>query len=116
MKANAVKIVIAAIIAAVIGVICYYLAPEADSRKWISFGVSTLTIGLSLILAIGIDFQHGKRDMNIKLMAWLSLVPVTICNIVFSCFNYPILIYAAVTVLLSVLGLLSVHSLAKKNE
>lgn len=116
MKANAVKVFIAVIIAAVIGVICYYLAPEADFRKWISFGVSMLTIGFSLVLAIGIDYQYGKRDMNIKLMAWLGLVPVTVCNIVFSCFNYPILIYASVTVLLSFIGFLLVYSLLKKNE
>ena len=116
MKANVVKIIISIIVAAAIGVICYYLAPETESRKWISFGVTTLTISLSLALAIGIDYQQGKRDMNIKLMAWLSLIPIIICNIVFSCYNYPILIYAAVTILLSALGLLLVHSLAQKKD
>lgn len=116
MKINVVKFIVAIIIAMVIGVICYYIAPEADNRKWISFGVSALTIGLSMVLAIGFDYSCGNRNMNIKLMSWISLIAVIICNIVFSCFNYPILIYAAITVLLSALGILAVHSLIKPKE
>ena len=116
MKVKVVNLVIAIIIAAVFGVICYYIAPEADNRQWISFGVSTATVGLLLAMAIGIDYSCGNRNTNIKLIAWLNLIGLIICNIVFSCFNYPVLIYAAVTVLLSALGFLFVYSLANPKD
>ena len=118
MKINVVKFIVALIIAAVVGVICYSMTVETDNRQWISFGVTTATVGLMLAMAIGIDYNCGKRNMNIKLLAWLNLFAVIVCNIVFNCFLYPILIYVAVSVLLAVLGFLQVYVSAssKKDE
>lgn len=116
MKINPVKFIIAIIIAALVGVICYSFASELDNRQWISLATTTVTLSLSLIMAIGVEYNCGPRNTNISLVAWIMVVAVAICNIVFNCFIYPIFIYVATTLLLSVVVFLSVYSLVSSQK
>ena len=115
MKLNIITTLVAVIIAALIGLLCYYLVPVFDNLQWISFGVATVTIALSLVMAIGIDYKCGNRNTNIKLVAWLTTIAVTTCNIVFCLFCFPVVVYVVVTALISLLGFLGVYGLYKPN-
>lgn len=114
MKMNIVKCILALLFAGVAGTICYYIAPQTDQRQWISLGVTCVTTAIPLLLAMGMEYQNGNRNMNIKLVAWLNTVFVIISNVVFSCFNYPILIYIAINILLAAIGFIVVYSMQKK--
>lgn len=116
MKANVVKIILAVGLALLLSVICYVLAPDADNRNWISFGVSAATLIISLIMAMGINYNCGKRNVNIKLVAAIGVFVTLITNIAFSCFMYSILIYIAVTGILTLLFVASVIGLYKPSE
>ncbi len=115
MKINIVKSILALLLAGVAATICYYLAPQTDHRQWISLAVTMATTAIPLSLTMGIEYSYGKRNMNIKLVAWVDAVFVIISNIVFSCFNYPILIYIAINVLLAAICFLAVYSMQKNN-
>lgn len=113
MKVNTIKLVLSLCIAALLGVICYYIAPAEDYRPWISLATTFVTLGMPLALAMGVDYQSGKRNINIKLVAWLDALFVLISNFVFSFFCYPIVLYVAINAILAVIGVLVVFSLYK---
>lgn len=114
MKANVVKTVIAIVLALLIGVITYTIAKETDYRNWIAFAVTALTTAVSLIFAMGIDYNCGYRTVNIKVVAGLGTFVVLIGNIAFSCFTYNIPIYIAVMGIISVLFFALTYSLIPK--
>lgn len=116
MKVNIIKLVLSICIAALLGVICYYIAPAADYRQWISLGTTFVTFGVPLALATGVDYTCGKRNINIKLVAWLDALFVLLCNFVFSFFCYPIVLYVAINATLAVIGVLVVFSLYKPQK
>lgn len=114
MKANVVKTVIAIVLALLIGVITYTIAKETDYRNWIAFAVTALTTAVSLIFAMGIDYNCGYRTVNIKVVAGLGTFVVLIGNIAFSCFTYNIPIYIAVMGIIAVLFFALTYSLIPK--
>lgn len=116
MKVNIIKLVLSICIAALLGVICYYIAPTADYRQWISLATTFVTFGVPLALAMGVDYTCGKRNINIKLVAWLDALFVLLCNFVFSFFCYPIVLYVAINAFLAVIGVLVVFSLYKPQK
>lgn len=116
MKVNIIKLVLSICIAALLGVICYYVAPAADYRQWISLGTTFATLGIPLALAMGVDYQSGKRNINIKMVAWLDALSALISNFVFSFFCYPIVLYVAINAIFAVIGVLVVFSLYKPQE
>lgn len=115
MKVNIVKMIIAICLAMLLSLICYVLAPEVDNRKWISFGVSSLSLMVLLIQSMGIDYNCGNRNVNIKLVASIGVILTLISNIVFSCFTYSILIYIAIIGILTLLFVASIYSMYDPN-
>lgn len=116
MKVNTIKLILSICIAALVGVICYYIAPAADYRQWISLGTTFVTLSIPLALAMGVDYTCGKRNINIRLVAWLDALFVLISNFVFSFFCYPVVLYVAINAILAVIGVLVVFSLYKPQE
>ena len=116
MKANVIKIVVAVVLAMLLGVINYTIASDSDCRNWISFGVTTVTMALLLILAMGIDYNCGYRTTNIKLVATIGTLIVLIGNIVFSCFMYIVPIYLAVMGIISLIFFVLVYTLIPKDN
>ena len=116
MKANVIKIVIAIALAMLLGVINYTIASDNDYRNWISFGVTTVTMTLLLILTMGIDYNCGYRTTNIKLVATIGTLIVLIGNIVFSCFMYIVPIYLAVMGIISLIFFVLVYTLIPKDN
>ena len=116
MKANVIKIVIAVVLAMLLGIINYTIASDSDYRNWISFGVTTMTMALLLILTMGIDYNCGYRTTNIKLVATIGTLIVLIGNIVFSCFDYVIPIYISILGIISLLFFVLVYVLIPKGD
>lgn len=116
MKVNIIKLILSLCIAALLGVICYYIAPAVDYRQWISLATTFVTLGVSLALSMGVDYKCGKRNINIKLIAWLDALFVLTSNFVFSFFCYPVVLYVAINAILAVIGVLVVLSLYKPKE
>jgi hypothetical protein len=114
MKANVVKTIIAIVLALLIGVITFTIAPETDYRNWIAFAVTALTTAISLVFAMGIEYNCGYRTVNIKVVAGLGTLVVLIVNIAFSCFTYNIPIYIAVVGIIAVLFFALTYSLIPK--
>lgn len=115
-KIKPVRFIMAIAIALLFGVICYYIAPQEDYRQWISFATTTVTMAMTLISAIGINYQIGSRKTNVLTVAWLFSILVLIINISFSFFHYPILLYVAITLLIALIGVLLCFSLSHPTQ
>ena len=116
MKLNVIKSIIAIALALLIGIITYSIAPEIDNRKWIAFGVTAITTAISLVLAMGINYNCGYRTANIKVVTILGALVVLVGNIAFSCFTYNILIYIAVIGIITLLFFLLTYNLIPKSN
>lgn len=116
MKVNVVKLVISVFIALLMGLICYEIAQADDHRNWISFGVTTVSLAVFLILAMGINYNKGSRTVNIKLASWVGFVVTLIANVIFSCCNYNVVIYIATVGLLTLLLFTISYSLIPKDN
>ena len=116
MKLNVIKSIIAIALALLIGIITYSIAPEIDHRKWIAFGVTAITTAISLVLAMGINYNCGYRTANIKVVTILGALVVLVGNIAFSCFTYNILIYIAVIGIITLLFSLLIYNLIPKSD
>ena len=100
MKINFIKAIIAFIISLLLGLLCYVIANEADSRNIISLITASITIFLCMLPSFAIEYNCGHRDANIKVSSWIFCVLVTITNLIFACFTYNIIVYIATTLLL----------------
>lgn len=116
MKLNGVKTIIAVALALLLAFICEIIAPEADSRNWISLGVAFVTIVAMLIPAIGIKFENPRRGANIKVLSWVFALGILIANIVFACFEYRVDIYIVVVALITVIGWGLIYALFSAKE
>ena len=63
MKFNTVKTIIALAIALLLGFVCEILAPETDSRNWISLVVGFVSIASTLVPAMGIRYHRDYREI-----------------------------------------------------
>ena len=116
MKANVVKLVISVCIALLMGLICYEIAQVEGYRNWISFGVTSVSLAVFLILAMGLNYNTGNRTVNIKLASWVGFVVTLIANVIFSCCCYNIVVYIATVGLLTLLLFTISYSLIPKNN
>ena len=116
MKLNLVKTIIVLGISAVLGLLCYVIAKDADYRNWISFAVATISAFICLGTAIACEYDCGHRNANIKVCAWIFSIIVIIANFVFSCFMYNIAVYIAIIALLSLMNIGLVYALYKPQS
>ena len=104
MKIDKVKFIIAIAIALLLGFVCEILAPQSDGRNWISLAVGFLSIGALIVPAMSIKYPNPRRGVSIKTFAWIVVFIVTATNIIFSCFEYKIDVYAVIVLLLTLIG------------
>ena len=116
MKINIIKAIVAFIISLLLGMLCYVIAKETDSRNIISLIVASITIFVCMSSAFAIEYNCGHRNVNIKVSAWIFSVLVTISNFIFACFLYNIIVYIAVTLLLTLMGIAIVALLYKPKK
>lgn len=116
MKINIVKSLIALGLSLLLGLLCFAIAGDAESRNWVSLSVTTVTSALCLCAAFGCDYNCGARNANMKVLSWLGSIIVIITNFIFSCCEYNILIYLTITLLLTLILIASVYGLYKPQE
>lgn len=113
MKINAVKTILVFGISVVLGLVCYVIAQESDSRNLISLVVSAISIFLCLGASVACEYNCGHRNANIKVTSWIFSVLVILTNVIISCFQYNVVIYIAVVALLTLMNIAIVYSLHK---
>ena len=104
MKIDGVKFILALAIAVLLGFVCEIIAPETESRNWISLAVGFVSIASVIIPAMGLKYANANRGVNIKVFSWIMFLAIAAANIIFSCFEYKVDIYIAVVLLLAVVG------------
>ena len=104
MKIDGVKFILALAIAVLLGFVCEIIAPETESRNWISLAVGFVSIASVIIPAMGLKYANANRGVNIKVFSWIMVVAIAAANIIFSCFEYKIDIYMVVVLLLAVIA------------
>lgn len=115
MKINWIKCVLALLVSALFGLLCFEIAKDVDFRNWISLTVSGITTFICLASAIGLEMSD-KRIVNIKVNAWVFTVLVALVNIIFCCFVYNIIFYIVVVGLLVLLNVGIVYALYPKQQ
>ena len=116
MKINVVKSVLGFGMGVLIGLLCFAIAKE-EPHTWISLAVAAVTNSICLVAAIGCDYDCGTRNVNIKVAAWLGALIVIFANMIFSCFEYNILVYITTTLLITLMLVASLYGLYKpKNK
>lgn len=118
MKINTVKFLFAIALALILGFVCEIIAPEVESRNWISFAVAAVSICAGFIPAFGLTYTNAKRGVSIKILSWILSIVLIASNIIFSCFEYKVDVYIAITLLIAVLGWIAIYGMfsAKSNE
>lgn len=118
MKINTVKFLFAIALGLILGFVCEIIAPEVESRNWISFAVASVSICAVFIPAFGLTYDNAKRGVSIKVLAWIVSIALIASNIIFSCFEYKVDIYIAINLLIAVLGWIAIYGVfsAKSNE
>lgn len=104
MKIDGIKFILALAIAVLLGFVCEIIAPETDSRNWISLTIGFVSIASVIIPAMGLTYANVNRGVNIQVFSWIMVVAIAAANIIFSCFEYKIDIYAVIVLLLTVIG------------
>ena len=116
MKFDTVKTIIALAIALLLGFVCEILAPETDSRNWISLVVGFVSIASTLVPAMGIKYHNPRRGVSVKVFSWIMVVAITLANIIFSCFEYKIDAYVVIILLLEVISWGIIYGLYSAKE
>lgn len=114
MKIDNVKLIISFAICALIGFLCFTVAPEADNRKWISLITATISLFVCLAPALSMKFEAaGNRSVSGKLVGWIFFVILLIENFAFSFNTYGITTYIVVTALIALIGVALIYSISK---
>ena len=98
--------------------ICEIIAPETESRNWISLAIGFISIGSVVIPAMGLSYSNAKRGVSIKVFSWIMVILLTVANIIFSCFEYKVDVYIAIALLLSLMAWVIIYGIysAKTNK
>ena len=113
MKIEIIKSLLAFALSATIGFILEIIAPETEWRNLISFGVGTISILMVFIPAIGIIYKDARRGVSVKLYAWIMTIVLILANLIFACYEYPIDVYIAIILLLTIVGVMGIYILSK---
>ena len=104
MKINGFKFVLALALSLLLGFVCEIIAPEVESRNWISLAIGFVSIASMIIPAMGLKYDNEKRGVSIKVFSWIMAIVVIATNIIFACFEYKVDIYIVIALLLAVIG------------
>lgn len=114
MKVSYPKLFMSFIICVLIGILCYYISPEVDGRKWISLFVSTISLFICFAPALSFDYDKpGRRSVSSKIMSWLFFGLLLIMNICFCAHEYVPLIYIVTIFLTTLVGVIIQYSISK---
>jgi hypothetical protein len=89
MKVDLFKALIAVAICALVGYMCYLIAPEENNQHIIAWVVCSLSTVSCLFPAISLSYPDaGNRDLSGKMYLWLCFAVILITNIIFTFFRH----------------------------
>jgi len=89
MKVDFFKTVLALAFSALLGYMCYLIAPEADNQHIIAWVVCSISVALSLVPAMSLSFPGaGNRSFSGKTYLWVCVAVILLTNLIFSFFQH----------------------------
>lgn len=114
MKIDTIKLIIALAICGLLGYLCYTIAPETDSRNWISLIVTALSLFFCVGPAIAVKVVSvGDKTVSTKLVGWIFFFILLLVNFLFSRNEYRISTYIIVVVISALVAILIMYSISK---
>lgn len=113
MKINIERTIIAACIGALIGLLCFVIAEEKTSYKWIFFAGTAISTFICLGLATACNYNCGYRDVNMKVTAWIFSILVILLNFIFSSFSHNVILYIVTISLITIINIAIINALYK---
>ena len=116
MKINWFKGIMACVVSLLLGLLCFEIAKETDGRNWVSFAMTALSLCSGLVAAIAIESEAEKNLANMKVNAWLFTILIFVVNLVFSFFEYNIIVYIVVVGLLLLASIGCTYALFNRKQ
>ena len=89
MKVDIFKSVLAVAFSALLGYMCYLIAPEVDNQHIIAWIVCSISVAIPLVPAMGFSFpEAGNRSFSGKTYLWACFALILITNLIFSFFQH----------------------------
>ncbi|MBO4634381.1 MAG: hypothetical protein J5669_03315 [Bacteroidales bacterium] len=105
MKVDFFKAVIAVALCALLGYLCYLIAPETENQHimaWVVCSVSTL---LALVPAMALSYpESGNRSLSGKVFLWAAFAVILLTNLGFCFFRHdlgPLILVVGLEVLIA---------------
>ena len=89
MKVDLFKTLLAVAVCALLGYLCYLIAPEQDNQHIVAWVVCSLSTVLTLVPATALSYPDaGNRTFTGKTYLWACFFAIFITNLVFSLFQH----------------------------
>ena len=95
MKLDIVKSLIAVATSALLAYACYEIC-DYERLLWVTAVGSFVSIGIPMMLALGVSSQQERSSVMLKTLSWVFLLIETVSNGVFVFFDFSIPVYVIV--------------------
>ena len=109
MKLDAVKSLIAVAFSALLAYACYEIC-NYEHVQWVIAAGTFVSIGIPMILALGVSSQQERSSVMLKTLSWIFLLIEVISNGVFVFFDFSIPVYIIVNGLILLIFVLIYNS------
>ena len=110
MKLDVVKSLIAVAISALLAYACYEIC-DYEHLQWIIAIGSFLTLGVPLILALGIAIHRERSSTMLKALAWVVFLVEFIVNGIFVFYDFTVPVYIIINGLILLIFALIYNSI-----
>ena len=110
MKLDIVKSLIAVAISALLAYACYEIC-DYERLQWVIAVGSFVSIGIPMMLALGVSSQQERSSVMLKTLSWVLLLIEIVSNGVFSFFDFSIPVYVIVNGLILLIFALTYNSI-----
>ena len=110
MKLDIVKSLIAVAISALLAYACYEIC-DCERLQWVIAVGSFVSIGIPMMLALGVSSQQERSSVMLKTLSWVLLLIEIVSNGVFSFFDFSIPVYIIVNGLILLIFALTYNSI-----
>lgn len=91
MKIDGFKTLLALAVCALLGYVCYLIAPEVENQHIIAWVVCSVSTAFTLIPAMALSYPDaGNRGLTGKTYLWVCFVLILVTNLIFSFFRHGI--------------------------
>ena len=110
MKLDIVKSLIAVAISALLAYACYEIC-DYERLQWVIAVGSFVSIGIPMMLALGVSSQQERSSIMLKTLSWVFLLIEMVSNGIFVFFDFSIPVYVIVNGLILLMFVLIYNSI-----